>query len=168
MSKRLSSRDKRGLRERLRQEAIDAWPAYSEALHNRILSAVERTKSEAAMPNRRSVDERLSGRWMTAFAAACLTGVIAFGWQSVQRKDDQGIENTLAIARSQFAADVTLISGAPLIGEWADTSAEELGSLVVAAAVTPHSASLEHDTRLAAETLLERLPIDVDLVAGPQ
>jgi hypothetical protein len=167
MSRRLSSRDKKGLGERLRQEAIDAWPAYSEALHNRILSAIERTKSEAAMPNRWSVEGRLRGRWMPAFAAACLVGVVVLGWQSAQRKNDQEIENALAIARSQFAEDVTLISGAPLIGDWADTSAEELSGMVVSAAVAPHSESLAHDTRLAAETLLERLPIDVEMFAGP-
>lgn len=163
MSRRLSSRKEHQLAERLRQEAIDAWPAYSEALHNRIISAIERRqpKSDAAMPNRRSAGVRLRAGWMAAFAAACLLGVIVVGWQSVQRENNRDAENALANVGSQLADDL------PLIHDWADASVEELGNLVVSAAVAPHSDDLKHDTRLAAETMLERLPIDIELFAGP-
>ena len=177
MGRRLSSRKKHGLGERLRQEAIDTWPAYSETLHNRIISAIERRhpKNELATPNRRSADARRRAGWTTAFAAACLAGAIVFGWQSAEREYDQGVEDVFVGAGSQLANDLppmaateTTMPGSPLIDEWADTSVEELGGLFVSAAVAPQSASLKHDTRLAAETLLERLPIDMEIFAGPE
>jgi hypothetical protein len=173
MSRRLSSGKEQRLGERLRQESIDTWPAYSEALHDRIVSAIEQTKSEPVMPNRRSTDVRLRGRWMAALAAACLVGVVVFGWQSAQRESDQG-GDLLANASSQFSDELpriavaeTLMPGAPLIDEWTDKSVEDLGGLAISAAIAPHSEGLEHDTRLAAETLLERLPVDMEVFAGP-
>lgn len=173
MSRRLSSEKEQRLGERLRQESIDTWPVYSEALHNRIVSAIEQTKSEPVMPNRGSADVRLRGRWMAALAAACLVGAVVFGWQSTQRDNDQG-GNLLADANSQFSDELpriavaeTLVPGIPLSAGWMDATVEDLGGLAISAVIAPHSEGLEHDTRLAAETLLERLPIDVEMFAGP-
>lgn len=174
MSRRSAFRDEQRLGERLRQEAIDTWPTYSKSLHNRIMSAIEQqeTKNETAMPNRRWDVVRL-GRWM-AFAAACVVGILVLGWQSVQRENDPH-SDAIALASSQFGDDLprrvvaeTLMPGVPLRDGWVDTNMKELGGLVVSAAVTSHSDNLKHDTRLAAETLLERLPIDMEMFAGPE
>lgn len=174
MSRQVLSQDEHRLRERLRQEAFDTRPAYSEALHNCIMSAIEQQgpSSEAAMPNRRSADVRLH-RWM-AIAAACLVGIVVLGWQSAQRENDRS-SAVLARASSHFGDDLprivvaeTLMPGVPLSEGGLDENMKDLGGLVVATAITSHSENLKHDTRLAAETLLERLPIDMDMFVGPE
>ena len=111
----------------------------------------------------------------TALTAACLLAAVVFGW----RLADQGPQHDLvdggAIAASSgslklsppTAAAEATIQGMPLIDEWASSTVDNLNGLIASAAIVPQSAELGHDTRLAAEMLLERLPIDVELIAGP-
>ena len=51
--------------------------------------------------------------------------------------------------------------------ELAGSTMENLDDLLASAAVVPQSAELAHDARLAAETLLRPLPVDLELLAGP-
>jgi hypothetical protein len=69
-----------------------------------------------------------------------------------------------ASAPNDAAAPTTEL---PSIGELADRAADSLDELAAAASLKPQSAQLEHDARLAADMLIERLPVDVHLAEEP-
>jgi hypothetical protein len=190
MRERISAVEKRALRRQLRREAMDSWPEYSETLHDRIISAVERSQaSQRCLPQR--VERWRPSLAAATLAAACLLGVVVLGWQMAQRRNvAQNLKETGQVLREQIAnrksvspsvdspvqplaervlptsAAEATIAGLSPIDQLASSTLENLSEMIASAAVTPQSAELKHDTRLAAETLLRRLPVDVELVAG--
>ena len=187
MFKRISATQERALAERLRRDAMASWPDFSEPLHQRIVSAVQRRRaSDAAAAKAASSALRRPARLWAVFVAVCLLGaVMLVGRQLALRENAQGTGDILAHADSHHAdarpnvisppidspvapspPDPT-IAGLLPAGVLADHNVDNLDGLIVSAAVSPQTADLEHDIRLAAETLLERLPVNVELVAGP-
>ncbi len=175
MHKRISPAQEQALREQLRREAMEAWPAYSETLHKRIISAVKRRRmQEAVVSSRAPTAVRRQAGLAAVFAAACLLCAVVLGWRLMPRGPQQDImEGNPPIAASDPlksssppAAVEATIAGLPPIDELAGSTMAKLNGLIVSAVVAPQSANLKHDTRLAAEMLIERLPVDVELIAG--
>jgi hypothetical protein len=172
MSKRIAPLQEQALGEQLRREAREAWPDHDETIHHRIITAVRRRAEQP--PSRMPIVARWRGRLAAAFAAACLLIAVVLGWQLTQRGPRQnGIEENAIVAvngppKTWFPPDVveSTMAKLPLVDGLADPSMDDLDTLIISAAIAPHSADLEHDARLAVETLLERLPISVELVAG--
>lgn len=175
MSRRLLSKGEQRLVDRLRQEAIETRPAYSESLHKRILAAVRQQPREKnpAAPRRQPADTRRSMQWMAA-AAVCLAIVAVLQWQSDQRATDQNAKRGVAIAYAHFddelprrAVTAVLLPCTP-VDEWSEKSVNELSNMAVIEAIAPHSAKLQHDARLAAEAVLMPLPIDLDMFVAQE
>ena len=176
MFKRIPSALERALRERLQHEAKESWPEFSETLHRRIISAVERRRAkEPVAPKDASAAAWWRGRLAPALAAACVLCVMAFGWQLTRHVPQQNATDGDAFAVSggdprtlplTDSADVP-IAGLLLVDELAVRAVDDLDGLIISAVIGTQSADLKHDTRLAAQTLLRRLPVDVELLAGP-
>jgi len=107
--------------------------------------------------------------------AACVLCAVAIGWwfNDNHRQANMPEKDSVADVRSQTgpasapndaAAPTTEL---PSIGELADRAADSLDELAAAASLKPQSAQLEHDARLAADMLIERLPVDVHLAEEP-
>ena len=127
------------LREQLRREAAEARPPFSEALHRRMVGIVERLRMEKSVePNRASP---WGFRLAAIVAAACLLGVAVLGWRLNDFLSKQGEWERSSVA------DATNPSPPPVQLDQLD--------------------HLEHDARLAASMLLQRLPIDVELADEP-
>jgi hypothetical protein len=184
------------LADQLREEAVESWPDFSERLHQRILDAVGQRRAEEAAAGRRGqstfarstlravpagTDRRLVGdsplfaarrrqRGLTALlAAACLLSAVAVGWRlhddwsavpagPIRQNDGE------LVSRIQFqwtAGDLLSID------DLGDHAAAGIDDLLDSAGMTPQSSPLTQDARQAADTLLRRLPIDVELAGLP-
>jgi len=193
MFRQVPSAKEQALDERLRREAFASRPAFSEPLHDRIVGAIQRRRAEESEANANSrpltaagrlVDRGVSVRRLLAAGyspaalsaiAACVLCAVAIGWwfNGNHRQPNMPANNSIAVVRSQAgpasapndaAAPTTEL---PSIGELADRAADSLDELAAAASLTPQSAQLEHDARLAADMLIERLPVDVHLAEEP-
>jgi hypothetical protein len=176
------------LAEQLRREAIESWPDFSETLHQRILHAVGERRDGAA-PEKRGQSPfagtaqrvlRTNGdcplfsarrRGLAALlAAACLLCAAAIGWRIYDGRTaavppaaigQNADELAFQMALQWSAGD--LLSGDDL----ADQAAAGFDNLLSSAGLSPRSGPLADDARLAADTLLRRLPIDVELAESP-
>lgn len=153
MSKRVPKSQEQVLAERLRREAIESRPEFSESLHRRIACAVKQhhVAAHAAVTTgwRRGL--------ATALAAACLLCAVAIGWRLSQSDPQQNpVGDPQAIAQASI-----------LIDQWTDQATSGLDGLVASASFKPHTAQLKHDAQLIADTILEPLPVDVNLVSDP-
>jgi hypothetical protein len=146
------------LRERLRREALEMRPAFSETLHRRIMSAVERRVGDESSsrldPRPAAVHRRRKRSLVAVAAAACLLCAAAVGW----RLREGYLRSADGVAPSPMA-DLALI------GELTDIAAVGLDGLVGSVELTPPPARLSSDARLTAEVLIERLPVDVELAS---
>ena len=171
MNKKIPSAKKQAFREQLQREAMESCPAFSEALHRQILSAVTRHGAEEAV--RARVASR-AVRWPTlvaALAAACALAVVMVGWPMLERKGPPGTPAENVVIANNAPVDDTLSPSVSIVDIAAfdaltDDTANNLDQLIVFTTVAPRSA-LKHDIRLAAEVLIERLPVNVELLAGP-
>ena len=130
---------------------------------------------EAAVPRGALRAMRRRNILATALTAACLLAAVVFGWRLADPSPQHDLVDGGAVAATSgslkpsppTAAAEATIKGMPLIDELASSTVDNLNGLIASAAIVPQSDDLAHDTRLAAETLLERLPIGVELLAGP-
>ena len=106
---------------------------------------------------------RLRRGWVAAATAACLLGAVVLGWRLNLRSPQPDAASN---PPPSTAASEAMILDPTLIDELASDTVDHLSGLI-ATAVTPQSDELKQGTRLVAETLLDPLPIDVDLIAGP-
>lgn len=171
MHRRIPPEKKRAFRERLQREATESRPVFSEALHQQIVSAVKQHGDDNRVRPR--VTKRVVRLLAAALAVACVLTAVMFGWPIVQRSMQQGVWNEDANAGLASGAPAEVF---PLSVSIADLSTldaltgdarENLDELITLTAVAPQSAALKHDIRLAAEVLMERLPVNVELLAGP-
>jgi hypothetical protein len=170
-----SSSDESRLGERLRREALESRPAFSETLHRRIVAAVESVGGNhgGAYPGgadilvcleqqpgngRQECLPHRTRRWKRSLtvlaAAACLLCAAAIGW---------GL-------REGHPPRADIIAQSPLddlalIHQWSESVAAGLDDLVATVELTPPPARLSSDARLTAETLIERLPVDWELAS---
>ena len=160
MSKRVPSAEERTLGERLRREAIESRPAFSESLHRRIAGAVGQFHAVGIAHHRALAAKRWRRGLAAVLAAACLFAAAAICWQFIGSAQRQDMPNTSQQVAGPSFEDLRVL------GQWADqaTATSGLDGLVASATLKPHAAKLEHDVRLAADTLLDPLPVNVQLV----
>jgi hypothetical protein len=162
MSKRNPSMEDRALEQRLRREAIESRPEFSETLHRRIAGAVRQFHAHIA-------DVATAGRAATAgrrrrglaalLAAACLLGAVAIAWQLNRNAQQPGAtDNPQQIAGGPSIEDLRVID------QWADRATTRI---VATATLKPQAAQLKHDARLVADTLLGPLPVNLQLASDP-
>jgi hypothetical protein len=170
-------RAERLLAERLRDEAIRSRPAFSEALHGRILRAVEERKA-APPPARAARRPRL----LPALAAtACAAAVVLAGWQLAQYlgqprnagrelvKEEAVVPVSPGVPGPQ-AGPPAIVERRPTdppaetesLADLAESAAQNLNVAVETALAAHQTAYLDHDGRLAAEVLLAHLPVELD------
>jgi hypothetical protein len=151
-----TSPDDDELRRRLRREAMETRPAFSETLHRQIVAAMPAADSFTPPPvaNQADRDVCIVGRsrpalrvavWAAgALTAACLLCAIVWMHHPAEPAPSPNV------AKTHPAPRVPTNDGR--------ASEEDLSP-----GSAPPAAAIEHDTRLVAETLLRRLPIDVQL-----
>jgi hypothetical protein len=172
MSKRIPSAEERSICQRLRQEAMNDRPEFSESLHRGILSAIQEhglasggadilvCPRDASGHDRQEClphpgEKRWRAYMTAALTAACLLIAVAVGWLVTQRD--------IAVAPAAAPAVAVL----PPFEELAGSTLESLNDLIASAASVPQSADIEQGVLLAADELLHPLPINLDLAAGP-
>ncbi len=185
MFKRIGATEERLLVERLRREAMESRPAFSESLHRRILTAVKQRQAANSVPLLRrssAVQNQSAGhclcqavahdeakRWRTiprrwprvvaaTLAAACLLCAVAIGWQLMKHSSQQDPTR----GTPQFAGPS--IDQLPSINDLTDGAVGRLDQLSVSAAFEPQTTHLKHDARAVASVFLDRLPVNVKVV----
>jgi len=157
---------KRALADRLRREAQQTRPAFSESLHARIRDAVAQT--EMAEPPRPATARRLGPiRIATAVAATLLIGTLAFVWYANFRSGTSPKPGEMARAGGpEHGGQEKIIvepppgpdEGLPSPTEVPGNPAADIGLLVDATLTRRRWAYLDHDAQLAARLLLDQLP----------
>jgi hypothetical protein len=163
------------LAERLRQEAMQSRPAFSEALHARVLHAVQTGPAEERPLPRRAASGWRLRRMLPAAAAVCLLMAVGVGWRVLRPTapppgGGQQVAHRAAPSHGDPAIAMTTLpaSDVDALAELADQATDGLGTLVDAAVVSQQSAYLDHDVRLAAEILMDRLPLDLTASEEPR
>jgi hypothetical protein len=150
--------------ERLRAEACDSRPEFSAELHARICDVVRQCGTLHA--RRRRVLSRSLGWAGVAVAAALLVAAVVVG-RSRPLEPSGGaskLSNSAALPPARPAPSTesaTWESGLELVTDLADHAMDQFDSLVDAADAAGRWPSLDHDGRLALESLGERLPINL-------
>jgi hypothetical protein len=157
MSKRIPSTEEQIFAERLRCEAFESRPEFSESLHRRIAGGVRQFHAHLAVADRTTTARHWGRGLAAALAAACLLCAAAIAWQyggSARRPDPVSDAPTIADAKI-------------LIDQWTDQATVGFDGLVASATLKPQTAQLKRDARLVAHKFLEPLPVDVKLVSDP-
>jgi hypothetical protein len=153
--------EKWDIADRLRHEAKDTRPAFSESLHVRICRAVE--QSEMAEPPRPVALPYSSRGGITAAVAATLAvGVLYLVWQgnspsgSVPKPGEivSSAGQEKAVVNPEPRPDEALPSSTDVPGN----PAVEIGLLVDSTLTNRRWAYLDHDLQLATRMLLDQLP----------
>ena len=158
--------DKMSLGERLRREALDSRPAFSEALHRRILSEIARNSAENDGPSVLLLDRPLAEARrrrkrsvMALAAAACFVCAVAVGWRLGELREES---RRLAVDAESPMADLAMLDALR------DRAATEISGLIVSVELTPSPARWSSEARQTAEAILDPLPIDVGLASSAQ
>jgi hypothetical protein len=138
---------------------MESRPEFSESLHQRILTAVEQKKTSE--PKRSSLWHPGKRRWLiaaSAWAAACamLLGMIHMHNANRASQANIALNEAMAFDWSSLASSET--SG---------DSSSNFDDLIALRDITSPSRSLQQDLHTAAVALAERLPVDVEWIAGP-
>jgi len=151
------------LAEQLRREAAESRPTFSESLHQRIVISVGQRRSGGPIAVGHVTAAKQGRRRLAAvLAAACALGAaVLIGRQTLERRTEQRAETRIPPVAVATLADL------PPLDEWANNAWENLDKLTTSANLQSQSEHLEHDARLAADTLLRRLPIDADWLDAP-
>jgi len=155
-------------RNRLRREAMASRPDFSESLHRRILAAVgdaEHQKSRRPRPLFRDARRRFGV--LAALAAAAALAVVLFSERVAERNPLPADASHNAILASSQATDRESANTSPDHLLVDSDTAISLQRLLASTMFNSHSAALKHDLRLTTESLAERLPVDMELLAGP-
>jgi hypothetical protein len=157
------------LLKQLRREAMESRPEFSETLHQRIFAAVQReAASVAPIPNVDPPARRRRLVGAAALTAACGLAIVLFngrfqhGWQS-PTADPAATELQAHVLDLAFPTDSLASMFAP---EESGEDVESLDGLIASRIVASKSSALKSDLHTAAESLIERLPVDVELIAG--
>lgn len=152
------------LADRLRQEAGQARPAFSESLHARICRSVE--EADMAEPSRPTARPRLVRVGLAAAVAATLAvGVFSIIGQGIAPNPVTPNPGSLVNngATSNGTTDYDIVEPEPDEAFQAPTDVPvnavvDLGLLVDSTLTNQRWAYLDHDARLAATLLLDQLP----------
>ena len=149
------------LDERLRAEACDSRPVFSEELHARICDAVWQCGVFPA--SRRGLRRTLGLAAVVAAAASLLAAAVLLGpsrqpARLVVRGKASGPAVSLSVSPTPSAEPAGSESGFELVTDMADRATEQLESLTDAVGQWAYP---DHDARLALESLGERLTISL-------
>jgi len=160
-NERLSPEIYRVLRRRLRREASETRPVFSESLDQRIRAAIDRRR---AQPPWRRAAHRF-GAWVVPLAAAALMAFAATTWQWADRSEPGSIAtaNRLPYPALTDVIQATLADWSPPVALNAELEAH-LDQQAFSTILAARGAELQHDTLLAADALLDRLPIEVSFL----
>ena len=151
--------------EQLRAEACDSRPEFSAELHVRICDVVRQCGVLRA--ERRQVLSRSLGWAAVAAAAALLVAAVVVVGRSRQPAPAGGaakLSNSAAMPAARPAPSTESAAwenGLELVTDLADHAMDQFDSLLDAADAAGRWPSLDHDGRLALESLGERLPINL-------
>jgi len=180
MADRFSCSDETMLEERLRREARESRPEFSEQLHARICDAVSQRRSRTASIRSCEDCRRLSSRpglrfgtrrspWIAVAAtAAFAAGVAAVVWGLTvwdSASDVAGARAELAIASAGTATSppdwLELGSHLYAFSDLPDRLSGHIDDWTQSAVVAQQWAYLDHDAQLTVRMLANRLPFDV-------
>ncbi|MBU4271460.1 MAG: hypothetical protein KKE86_11995 [Planctomycetes bacterium] len=158
--------DSKTIRERLRREAIESRPEFSESLHQRIIRSVGERYAEGAAVGSRNTAAGRRWRGLTAvLAAACVLAAVAIGWRfgaNLMRPDGRPLSPDNMPATSSFVLNGK-IEDLPPMNVLTDLAVTGLDGLLASTGFALPSTQLAHDARLAADSLLQRIPLDMEL-----
>ncbi len=162
----LQPADSKTIRERLRREALDSRPEFSEALHQRIIRSIGERYAEGAAVGKRNTAAGRRWRGLTAvLAAACVLAAVAIGWRfsaNLMRPDDRPLSPDNQLATNSFVLSGK-IEDLPPMNVLTDRALTGFDGLLATSGFMLPSTQLAHDARLAADSLLQRLPLDMEL-----
>ncbi len=155
------------LAERLRREASQSRPPFSEALHTRVLEAIQNLPADARPVGRRGRNRRLARALIVAVSAACVIAAAALGWRALRPSPQREGNPRQVVARAGAAQTPTTIDTPDTVAadiemctDLADQATDKIGGLVDSVAIDQQLAYLDEDARLAAQALTNRLPLD--------
>lgn len=158
--------DSKTIRERLRREAIESRPEFSEALHQRIIRSIGERYAEGAAVGKRNTAAGRRWRGLSAvLAAACVLAVVVIGWRFVanpMQPDDRPLYLDNRPETSNFVLSGK-IEDLPPVSVLTDRALTDIDGLLASTGFALPSTQLAHDARLAADSLLQRLPLDMEL-----
>jgi len=190
MTDPISPREERRLAEYLRHEAEAERPAFSEALHRRIVAALPAPEAAPRPGNTRRPGPRL---WLAAAVAAGVAVAAVLLVSQVLDRDMPGPpapDGTAVLPRGETPPEDTPREKAPdenpgretvpfpgphdepqgetngeldPLGAVAGGTAANVDRLVDATLARSKWAYLDHDARLAANLMLAQIPLDLDL-----
>ena len=162
----LQPADSKTIRERLRREALESRPEFSEALHQRIIRSVGERYAEGAAAGGRNTAAGRRQRGLTAvLAAACVLAAVAIGWRfgaNPMQPDGEPLSMDNRLETSSFVLSGK-IEDLPPMNVLTDRAVTGLDGLLASTGFMLPSTQLAHDARLAADSLLQRLPLDMEL-----
>jgi len=170
----LSEQEKR-LAERLKAEAREDRPSFSEALHGRIVRSLEKAP---APPRPRSSTAWLGHPWLSvAVAATVLVGGLVVAWRIQRVEEPVAGPSPNEFADAHVPASVvpeletpeieTPKPDPPADEDPLEGLAGDVAPMVDLALTEPQWAYLDHDMKLAANLLMDQLPFELAL-AEPQ
>jgi hypothetical protein len=172
MSRRRANRDEQRLGDRLRREALESRPAFSEELHARMVRAVRQSEVFDAPKRRRP---SFPDAWWSlrpvriAAACACVLAAAIVGWRLTGRGIEPGGPHSPAppewVAPMAVDGGTDEVTGGLLaISELADRVAGQLDKMLDSQVVSEDVAYLDEDARLAVRGLIAQLPVDLGSV----
>jgi hypothetical protein len=152
MADRKGESRERILRDRLRREVVNASPAFSEAFHRRILTAVEQSRAiPDDAPIRRAIRPRRRSRLPALLAAACVLIAVWIGWPRGGQGPLPDGRNVTVVAPPSVVIDAA--DELPQVDALAQAALEQLDELVAVARYDAAMSDLADDARLAVETI---------------
>ncbi len=168
MLNRKSLRDEKALGDRLRAEAAQSRPDFSEALHARICRAVQHCRPDEAGVDRRPAGSRRGPRrTLATVAVAASLGTAMFVWQAYRNgygpdgarpgglADRAATGGTSLADAPDFHVELYAVTG------FAATMPEKIDALIDSAVATQQWTDLGDDARLTVRMLADRLPFDL-------
>jgi len=149
--------DNQVLADRLKHEAEASRPAFSEALHGRIVEAIRQCESQPPSAAARSWWRQ--PRLLAVAAAVCLAITSLAVWRLAVRSGP-GPEPTDETAEVPPVPDDPVPALDALV-ETPDGTARRVGAILDGELTDRRWAYLDQDARLAAELLMDQLPLDL-------
>ena len=157
------------LADRLRQEALASRPVFSEALHVRLCGALRQCQADAPRPRQRPPAIERFVRWAPAVAAACLLIAVCASWIAIKVRPEAGsdvsglTDSSGLVARNTAPSlpkaprKIDVRSMTKLVGQ----VTAQFDGMVNLAVTGPRRIYLDRNLRIALETPMVRVPLDV-------
>ena len=152
--------DEQALARRLKKEAAETWPNFSDGLHNRITDALaEESPRSSASSQDRPLGRGRRLALVVAAAAACLLGVAVLSWWSQltgNPTDNVGAKPSVAVPELPPAPDPSVLATAPV--DVLNEVEESLDWLVASTEEERRWAHLDRDAQLVVGLVTAQLP----------